>query len=280
MASAPLPAVRASRSPWSILSVQIAAVIGETVFARPIELLLQRLAPRSHEEAASKPRYLYHQALSEPESALALVDREQARVFGFLPLHLGVTDHLDDGEATPKRGGVLSAATTLDRAIDDFLNDLADTSPSRDLLEQIANRRARSGLLQSIHEALGELGAALEIPFETPTMQSLATNLSEGLAGLLMVAAEAVRSGDAEELALLRQLTADRDSLVDQLRRRVIAADKMLSAHDQHRLYTITSLFERIVWMLRRYGALLAVEIEAQDASVALPLESGAATLS
>lgn len=261
------------------LVVQIAAVIGEIAFAKPIEPLLQWLAPRSHEELASKPHYLFPQALSEPESALALVDREQARVFGFLPLHLGVADHLAEGETIPKRDAVLSVATTLDAAIGRFLDDLADTGPSRDLLEQIANRQARGSLLQSIHESLSELCVALAIPFETPTMQSLATNLSEGVAGLLMVAAEAVRSGDAEELALLRQLTADRDSLVDQLRRRVIASDKMLSTQDHHRLYTITSLFERIVWMLRRYSGLLSVRARMPEKTLAAEPLGRAATL-
>ncbi len=127
------------------------------------------------------------------------------------------------------------------------------------MLDLVANRQARNGLLQSIHEALRELGEALSTPFETPAMQSLCVNLSEGLAALLMAADEAVHSCDADDLALLRQLTADRDSLVDQLRRRVIAADRMLSTKDQLTLYTITSLFERVVWMLRRYGALLAI---------------------
>jgi phosphate:Na+ symporter len=262
------------------LACQIAAVVAQVVFDRPLQPLIERLAPPSPEEAVSKPRYLYDQALSEPETALALVDREQARVFGFLSLHLGVSDHLDGHEAIPERGSVLSAATALDDAIGRFLNDLADTGASRDVLEHIANRQARNSLLQSIHESLRELGDALSTPFETPAMQSLRTNLSEGLAALLLAADEAVRSCDADDLSLLRQLTADRDSLVDQLRRRVIAADKMLSTRDQRILYTITSLFERIVWMLRRYGALLAVEAVAPDVSVAPELRGHAAPLS
>lgn len=262
------------------LTCQIAAVAAEAVFNKPLQPMLERLAPPSPEEAVSKPRYLYDQALSEPETALALVDREQARVFGFLLLHLGVSDHLDGSEALPERGAVLVVATALDDAIGRFLADLADTGASRDVLELVANRQARNSLLQSIHESLRELGDALSTPFETPAMQSLGINLSEGLAALLMTADEAVRSCDADDLALLRQLTADRDSLVDQLRRRVIAADRMLTAFDQQTLYTITSLFERVVWMLRRYGALLTVEAMAPDEAVAPELQGRAATLS
>ncbi len=168
-----------------------------------------------------------------------------------------------------KQGAVLGAATALDTAIGRFLSDLADTAPSRELLDKIANRQARNNLLQSIHESLAELAPLIAVPFETPGMASLSANLTEGLAGLLMVAADAVRSDDPDELALLRKLTADRDSLVDQLRRRVIAADKELSVRDQHRLYTVTNLFERIVWMLRRYGNLLAVDVESVQATEA-----------
>jgi phosphate:Na+ symporter len=251
------------------LACQIAAVAVQGVFDKPLQPLLRWLAPPSPEESVSKPRFLYDQALSEPETALALVDREQERVFGFLPLHLGVADHLDGTETLPDRGTVLSVATTLDDAIGHFLNDLADTGASREMLELIANRQARNSLLQSVHEALRDLGNALSTPFETPAMQSLSTNLSEGLAALLLAADEAVRSCDPDDLAILRQLTADRDSLVDQLRRRVIAADKLLSARDQQALYSITSQFELVVWMLRRYGALVTVEAAAPEEALA-----------
>ncbi len=79
-----------------------------------------------------------------------------------------------------------------------------------------------------MHEALRDLGEALSKPFDIPAMRSLANNLNEGLAGLLLAADDAVKTSSHEDLALLRDLTADRDSLVDQMRRRVIAADKTL----------------------------------------------------
>ncbi len=259
------------------LACQIAAVAVQAVFDRALQPLLTRMAPPSVEEAASKPRYLYDQALEEPETALALVDREQARVFGFLPLYLGVADLLEGGETIRERGAVLAAATALDEAISRFLTNLADAGASREVLVAIANRQARNSFLQSLHEALRELGDALAKPFELPALRSLAENLSEGLAALLMVAYEAVRDGDADDLALLQKMAADRDSLVDQMRRRVVSADKSLSVQDQQALYTITSLFERIVWMLRRFAALL-VDVREGEAVAALGTPGGAAT--
>ena len=79
---------------------------------------------------------------------------------------------------------------------------------------------------------------------------------------MLLTAEEANRSLDPGDLAMFRDLTADRDSLVDSMRRRVIASERTLSAADQQMLYGITSLFERIIWLLRRYSTLLTPRAE------------------
>lgn len=66
---------------------------------------------------------------------------------------------------------------------------------------------------------------------------------------------------------MLRKLTSDRDGLIDALRRRVMAAGQGLSARDQERLFTVTGLLERIVWMLRRYAGFISAQAEAEAAS-------------
>ncbi|HLJ65177.1 MAG TPA: Na/Pi symporter [Stellaceae bacterium] len=235
------------------LACQITAVTVTTVFRRPIQSLLERWAPPSHAESLSRPRYLYDQALAEPETALMLVEREQARIFAVLPLHLGLTEALE-GESVPLDAGVATpVATALLNAVDHFLANLADTGASRLTLERIAERQASNSMLQTLHEAMAEFVGKCTEPAETPTMQALALNLSEGLGALLLIAEEGVRTGAAEEFNLLHQLTDERDSMVDNLRRRVIATDQGLPARDQQLLYGLTNLFERIVWMLRRF---------------------------
>jgi phosphate:Na+ symporter len=112
-------------------------------------------------------------------------------------------------------------------------------------------------------------------PFESPALRELADNLREGLGALLLTAEEAVRTLDADDIALMRRLTADRDSVVDQLRRSALAADQGLTAADHRQLYSITSAFELIVWMLRRYSALLvAAQPQTETAGETAPLAS------
>lgn len=102
-------------------------------------------------------------------------------------------------------------------------------------------------------------------------LAALAQNLREGLGALLLTASDAVRTLDPADIALMRQLTADRDSVVEGMRRGALSADHDLSAADHRHLYSITSLFELIVWMLRRYSSLLAPLIEAVAAGQVMP---------
>ncbi len=242
------------------LACQIAAVVAQMLFSRPLLPVLERFSPPSMEENLSAPRYVYADALSEPESALALVDREQSRLAGLMPLHLGINDHLDETERQLGRESVFTVAATLGKTIGLFLNDLTDTGASRDVLERADDRKAFNALLLSIHESLHELGAALVQPFEAESMRSLAENITQGLGALLQTAEEAARTRDAGDLAVLRKLTADRDGLIDALRRRVMVAGQRLSEHDQGHLFTVTGLLEQIIWMLRRYAGFIAAQ--------------------
>jgi len=263
------------------LECQIAAVAAQILFTRPLLPVLERISPPSAEENLSTPRFLYADALSEPESALALVDREQSRLASLMPLHLGIDDHMEEAERRLGRESVFSVAATLAKTIGFFLNDLTDTGANRDVLESADERKALNALLLSIHESLHELSAALVQPFDAEGMRSLAENITQGLGALLQTAEEAARTRDAGDLAVLRKLTSDREGLIDTLRRRVMVAGQKLTAHDQEHLFAVTGLLEQIVWMLRRYVGFIAAQGEAETASeLALGYATAEPTLS
>ncbi|HEY3917423.1 MAG TPA: Na/Pi symporter [Stellaceae bacterium] len=240
------------------LACQFAAVLAQIVLGGALQPLIERLSPLQPQESLAKPRYLYDQAVEDPETAITLVDREQARLFALLPLYFGLEEHLDDAAQKIGRAAILPVAQSLGRSIGDFVADLADSGAERSVLEAVSERQARNSLLISIHEALADLAGQLARPFTATVLKELADNLREGIGALLLTAEEAVRTLDPAEIALMRRLTADRDSVVDQLRRGAIGAGQGLSPDDHRRLYSITSQFELIVWMLRRYSALLA----------------------
>jgi phosphate:Na+ symporter len=175
----------------------------------------------------------------------------------------------------PPRTAILPGAKSLLTAVDQFLKELADTGASRDVIELSANRQARNLMIGAVHEAMDELSAALSTASAADELKALCSNLTEGLGALLLTADDANRSLDPDDLAMFRDLTADRDSLVDSMRRRVIASERALSAPDQQMLYGITSLFERIIWLLRRYSTLLTPRaVPAPASSMAYGAES------
>ena len=260
------------------LACQLAAVATQLVFGKALQPLLERWAPPQPQESFAKPRYLYDQAVDDPETAITLVDREQARVFALLPVYVGLDDHLGEEAGRLRADAVLPAAQALGRSIGHFLADLADTGAERSVLEAVSERQARNSLVISIHEAMADLAMQLARPFESAALRALADNLREGMGALLLTAEEAVRSLDPDDIALMRRLTADRDSVVDQLRRGAIAADQSRTANDHRHLYSLTSAFELVVWGLRRYSALLAAaQQQTESAAEAAPLVSAEA---
>ncbi len=259
------------------LACQLAAVATQLLFGEAMQPLLERWSPPQPQESFAKPRYLYDQAIDDPETAVTLVDREQARIFALLPLYVGLDDHLGDDAGRLRSDAVLPAAQALGRSVADFLADLADTGAERSVLEMISERQARNSLVLSIHEAMADLAMQLARPFESPALRELADNLREGLGALLLTAEEAVRTLDPDDIALMRRLTADRDSVVDQLRHGALAADQGLTPADHRHLYSVTSAFELIVWMLRRYSTLLVPQVMPEAASETAPLVSAEA---
>jgi phosphate:Na+ symporter len=239
------------------IACQGATVAAQLLIGDAIQPFLDRFAPPQQQESLMRPRYLYDQAIDDPETAVTLVDREQARIFALLPLYFGLDEHLGADMRGLKRAAILPVAQGLARSVADFLGDLADTGAERSVLEAISDRQARNTLLISAHEALADLVTQLAEPFDSAVLRELGYRLREGLGALLLTAEEAVRSLDPDDIALMRRLTSDRDSLVESLRRDAIAADQHLTAADHRRLYAITSVLELVFWILRRYSSLL-----------------------
>ena len=155
------------------LACQFAAVASQLALGDVVQPWLERWSPPQPQESFAKPRYLYDQAVDDPETALTLVDREQARIVALLPLYFGLDEHLGE-EARALRGeAVLPAAKALGRSVADFLADLADTGAERSVLEEIAARQERNTLLLSIHDALADLATQLARPFESPALRDL-----------------------------------------------------------------------------------------------------------
>lgn len=230
------------------------------------------------------PHFLSRTAVADAGSALPLAEREQERVVRLLPVIL-------PSEAASTSGIAPAAATTaaarlLDE-IDHFLAALIPSNPTGEQSAQMANLHSRNDVLRALHEALTELERLVaRVPAGRPA--EIASAVSEGLATLLLHADDAAHTRTPEDIYLLLRTTGDRSELVERIRQNSIAGSIAGLEADYRTIYAITRLYERAVWLLHRYAALLGnrpIATHGNDADktasirsqMALPAHSAAA---
>lgn len=260
---------------WVYLIFQVVASGTLSLVQRPTHRLLQRLSPATTEEELARPVYLYDQALDEAESALDLVEKEQGRLLHFLPDYLPVDAPLETHAATIAPATLLASNRQVSAAVSMFITDLMDRHQDRLSLQRMINIQGRNALIgdlqDSVYEftlALGQVSQAISVDQAEDVSQSwpLVTALCEGLHALLTTLSETQESMDADDLQMLKLLTADRTELMERIRHRLLREGQDLSFPVHEALFSATSLFERIVWLIRRYVLLLGPkEVGAAD---------------
>lgn len=247
------------RIAWLFLLFQLVTALVFLPLDRPVLALLRRLSPPDLAERLGKPRYLYEQALEHPPSALDLVEREQAALAGRLPALLAPLLETAEAGAAP-RAVQAQAAASIERAIAAFLEALLSRGPQGDPLARSVTLETRNLLLGQLRETVDDFATALETGRETldgTALAALLVQLAEALHLLLLQLQDAAEGSDPEELALLRDLSADRSDMMAQLRRRMASAEPELARDSQALLFRATALFERAVWLIRRQSLLL-----------------------
>lgn len=241
---------------WLYLVVQVVSAVAVTLVMKPLYTAVERATPPTVEEELSRPHYLYDGAQEDADTAATLVDREHQRLLPFLAEMLDNVRH--DRVRLPHDHRILhEAGGAVAAEIEGFLTDLLSGSPSREMLERLIRLRSRTevlvGLLDGVRH-LVQLIETLDGP-QDGRLARLAGSIVESLHALLEeLAVEAVEH-EAERREALLAVTLDRSEMMDRVRRSLLA-----EAQDegvQAALYPLTLLFERNVWLIRRYLILL-----------------------
>jgi phosphate:Na+ symporter len=248
-----------TRLAWLFLALQLASALSVAPFGDAMQRLLARLSPETQAEALSRPRYLYDQALAEPVTALDLVTREQRRLLARLPRLADQLRAEPEAESAP-RAAMLEASEALEKRIAAFLKDILSRGCGPEELDRAVALEAGLEGLRALRETLGELGEVADSvgEAEAATLLPVIHRLAEALHLLLGELAAFGREGDAETLALIAAMTADRSDMMDGLRRRLSRHESNLTYAAQEVIFRVTSLFERVVWLTRRQALLLA----------------------
>jgi phosphate:Na+ symporter len=229
---------------------QVVLVILSRVMAKPLISLAARLAPPSFEEATMKPHYLFDEAVSDPATALALVELEHKRLLTFLP------DFIEDLRPVEERSAAahplklrFAASDAIASEIDQFLGATLRANPGMSGVDKVFSARTRLQTLQPLQVALMQFASdLLAVPVDE--RPAFAGHMVEGLHAILMVAAEAAsdESGYAQEMLYI--LTEERSALMESVREELLGGSANIAGREA--LLSATLTFERIIWLLRR----------------------------
>lgn len=239
-----------------LVSASLASILSGT-----LERLARYWCPPHPVEALSQPVYLYEQAVDEAETALDLVEKEQARLIGLLSRQLDELrpDEVEN-EICPGRE-LYDASRSVATECQHFIDRLMGHPQSHDTLERLMNVRSRNELLTHLQEGCLSLLGLLQENFAEPAALNLRHSMVEGFCTVLMVLDETLQEGQSADCQLLLTLTSDRASVMKHLREGLIRAESGLGPDSQARLLPATSLLERLIWLTNRYAILLDQQV-------------------
>jgi phosphate:Na+ symporter len=229
---------------------QVVLVVLSEIMANQLISLSARLAPPSPEETIMKPHYIFDEAVSDPTTALALVDLEHNRLLTFLP------DFIEDLRPVEERSATahplklrFAASDSIANEIDQFLGATLRSNPGMSGVDKVFSARTRLQTLQPLQVALMQFATdLLAVPVDE--RPAFAGHMIEGLHAILMVVAEASsdESGGAQEMLYI--LTEERSALMERVREELLGGSANIAGREA--LLSATLTFERIIWLLRR----------------------------
>ena len=237
------------------LQMLLCAVIGSALLSFAPEWLA-KWSPPCGVAALTRPEFLSESALETPDVALVLVEREQKRVIGLLPLFL------EDIRVDGRRSGTVHEPGALRRAlhelngeISSYLSDMVACESGREDRHRILNSTTRQQSLDQLVDALADFAATAGPLRGNDHAGALTTSLIEGLDTITTLAAEAAASGDPFDSQVLASMTSDRSDLLEKVRMAVMhqpgESGSATVQNESALLYTL-SLFERSVWLTRQ----------------------------
>jgi phosphate:Na+ symporter len=224
---------------------------------REVLRALQWWYPADEDEDLSKPRFLYDEALSEPATALDLIEKEHVRLAQRLRAY---TEAMRTAPDSPERGQALRMHDPFGAVaarIEQFQHELLNQQLGPDEVERLTRLQGRLSLLVYLEDSLRTLMTATGAVSGSGRLDGLVTTFVEAVDFVLLTLLDALEAGTGDTVELLAQITEDRSEFVERIRRDYLADEASIGTADRSVLLQVTSVFERIVWMTQRFARLL-----------------------
>lgn len=246
----------AGRIAWAFFLNMNGCFLAGLILAPFTGKFLHRLAPPTEEQDLSRPAFIHDEALDVPDTAVVLVDREQQRLFGLgLRVLNAVREDVSDGEMLEPET-FRAASKTLDGEISGFLKELINRDlTSRAAASVLLNERRQENLA-AMAETVFQFVVVRKEKADDEKLDALMDRMSESLHLILLTAQDAWASRDKTDIEYLLMLSADRGEVMERIRKTY----QLGETSQDSVLFYATTLFERMVWIVRQIGLSLQRE--------------------
>jgi len=233
------------------LALQLSGGLVVALFQNKIILLLNYLSPESEEENLFKLHFIYPESSDNTETALILVSKEQNRLIESL------VDYLEPVRVEHERVVTIQLNTRHELTLDLlnktklFISEAASLNKNDTNTESLFSIQSRNEDMISLVNSLYSFEQNIEATHNF--QKGLASSMVESLHLILTLLNDSLITEDNDG-ELLLSLTSDRSDLMEKIRDSLLN-DQSINLEERQILFVSTSIFERIIWLIRRIHA-------------------------
>lgn len=236
----------------AFLVFNLAAAVVLMAVLVPSARLLERLFPEPASLEAQRPRYLQDVALEDPDIALGLAEREQARL---LVMVGGLFDAAREGTTEARRDRLTQAGEAFDAvwsATESYLEEIGLRVVTMDTRERWLAALDWQQPLAALRQTVGDFALAASADAAHAGLDRFRSVILEALDAMRMTLMEVLTTKDPELIAMLAHMTNDRGPAIARIRSALLERDAEGGGTETRlALFRLSALFERAFWQVR-----------------------------
>jgi phosphate:Na+ symporter len=236
---------------------KIAPIPFLSFFYTPIYKLLLKLSPPTSEEDLSKTKFINEQSLSDVNTALILIENEQNRIFERFPEYINNIRSDEESITNIDFTIIRKSNLVLLNEIDLYLKRIINLNLSHGNSEIFVFLQNRQNLIKSLDDSVYHFVSTIFDNNSSSELDDLMNNFIEALHANLITAIEAMKSKDIIEIDILLNITDDKGSLMEKIRKIHLSDNMTLNADNKAVLLYITDLFQRTIWLINGWAKFL-----------------------
>lgn len=238
---------------FALLIIRLLSFITVTVFSKAISGILEKMFPPIKEETLASPKFIYDQAIEDPDTAIDLIEKESSRIMSRFPSYLE-NIRLEHETAEVIDIKTLHDATTkLGKYTESFIRDMFNQNVSTEVSEKLLKIQNQHGIIMLMEENMFNM---VKEVMENPVPEDLyrlRLNIIESLHAVLSTCTDDMTS-EGFSIEHLISMTSDKGSLMEKIRGKYLSGYEDPTGNIRKTMMYVTDLFQRIIWLVNKWA--------------------------